>query len=342
MIREAIEHVLAGNDLDRSTARAVMDRLMSGEVSPVRIAALLMALRAKGESVAEITGFAEAMRGRAERVTLKRGDAVDTCGTGGDGGGTFNISTAAAFVAAGAGAAVAKHGNRAVSSRSGSADVLEALGVNLNISPVRAGALIDEIGLGFLFAPAHHPAMKHVAPVRRELGLRTVFNVLGPLTNPAGVKRQVIGVFAGGLCEPLARVLAELGAERAFVVHGQDGLDEVSLTSPTLVAELRDGEVKLSTFQPEDMGLTLCSAADLTGGTPEQNATILTAILDGEKGPRTDAVLLNAAFALTAAGVVDGVADGLNAARDAVADGRAACVLSALREATNNDTEVGS
>ncbi len=337
MIREAIERVLSGEHLDRDGARSVMDRLMSGEVAPVRIAALLTALRAKGETVDEIAGFAEAMRRRAEQVELATTDAVDTCGTGGDGGGTFNISTAAAFVTAGAGAVVAKHGNRAVSSRSGSADVLEALGVRLDLPPTRVGAVIDEVGLGFLFAPAHHPAMKHVAPVRRELGLRTVFNVLGPLTNPAGVKRQVIGVFATDLCEPLAKVLGELGAERAFVVHGADGLDEVSLTSPTQVAELAGGEVRVYDVAPVDFGLEPCAPEALDGGTPEENAVILKGVLSGDAGPRADAVLLNAAFALAAAGRADTPADGLVMARDAVASGAALGVLDRLVDATNRE-----
>ena len=255
MIREAIERVLAGEHLDRDGARAVMDRLMSGEVAPVRIAALLTALRAKGETVDEITGFASSMRRHVTPVSPRRTDLLDTCGTGGDASGTFNISTGAAVVTAAMGIAVAKHGNRAVSSRSGSADALEALGVNVDLDPEQAAELIDSIGLGFLYAPNLHPAMKHAGPVRRELRVRTVFNLLGPLTNPAGADRQLLGVYLPELCEPVCRVLGELGSRRAFVVHGAGGLDEVSPCGPTTVAELDEGRVRVFTFEPREVGL---------------------------------------------------------------------------------------
>jgi len=330
-MRALLDRLLDGGTLDRGEARALMGRLMDGETTPAQTAAVLSALRTRGETVAEITGFAEGMRERAARVELARADAVDTCGTGGDGAGTFNISTTAALVAAGAGAAVAKHGNRAVSSRSGSADVLEALGVPVGLAPDAAGRLVDEVGLGFLFAPAHHPAMRHVMPVRRELGVRTVFNVLGPLTNPAGVRRQVVGVFRADLCETLARVLAALGSTRAYVVHGRDGVDEVSLAAPTLVAELRDGDVSVSEVAPEDFGLRRCAAADLAGGDPAANARLIEAILEGEAGPRTDAVLLNAGFALAAAGLADTPAAGVARAREALAAGGPRRVLAELR-----------
>jgi anthranilate phosphoribosyltransferase len=326
-----VQQLLRGETLDREQARALMELLMDGQVPPVTTAAVLAALRVRGETVDEITGFAEGMRSRSTTVPLKRTDAIDTCGTGGDGSGTFNISTATAFVAAGAGAAVAKHGNRAVSSRSGSADVLEALGVPITQSPEAAGHLVDTIGLGFLFAPNHHPAMRHVMPVRRELAARTVFNVLGPLTNPAGVKRQVLGVFDEALCEPLAHVLGALGSTHAYVVHGRDGCDEVSLVAETTVAELRDGEVVMSSVAPEDFGLTRCRPEDLAGGDPEHNAGLIRAILANQPGPGTDAVLINAAFAVTVAGLVETPADGLVLVRGALADGGPRRVLESLQ-----------
>ncbi len=264
-----LARLLEGAVLDRDEARALMGRVMAGEVPPVQLAAMLTALRLRGETVDEITGFAEAMRAAA--VTIPAGDLpdlVDTCGTGGDGAGTFNISTATALLAAAMGIPVAKHGNRAVSSRSGSADVLEALGVGLDVEPARVAALIREVGIGFLFAPALHPAMRHAMPVRRELGVRTVFNLLGPLTNPAGARRQLLGVYDPRLCEPVARVLQGLGSERAFVVHGAGGLDEVSPCGETLVAELKDGAVTTWTFTPEEAGLPRCDPALLAGANP--------------------------------------------------------------------------
>lgn len=333
-----VQQLLEGKPLDRAQARALMERLMDGEVSPVITAAILAAMRVRGETVDEITGFAEGMRSRATRIELTRPDAIDTCGTGGDGSGTFNISTAAAFVAAGAGAAVAKHGNRAVSSRSGSADVLEALGVSITPSPEASARLIDEVGLGFLFAPTLHPAMAHVMPVRRELAARTVFNILGPLTNPAGVKRQVLGVYDAALCEPMARVLAALGAEHAYVVHGRDGCDEVSLVAETTVAELRDGEVTMRTVTPEEFGLARCRSEDLAGGDPALNASIIVSILDGTPGPAADVVLLNAAFAATVAGLSRTPHEGLTLVREAVADGGPRRVLECLREAAREQS----
>ena len=331
MIGGFVQQLLRGETLDREQARALMELLMDGQVPPVTTAAVLAALRVRGETVDEITGFAEGMRSRSTTVPLERTDAIDTCGTGGDGSGTFNISTATAFVAAGAGAAVAKHGNRAVSSKSGSADVLEALGVPITQSPEAAGRLVETIGLGFLFAPNHHPAMRHVMPVRRELAARTVFNVLGPLTNPAGVKRQVLGVFDEALCEPLAHVLGALGSTHAYVVHGRDGCDEVSLVAETTVAELRDGEVVMSIVAPEDFGLTRCRPEDLAGGDPEHNAGLIRAVLANKPGPGTDAVLINAAFAVTIAGLVETPFDGLALVRDALADGGPKRVLESLQ-----------
>lgn len=340
MIRAALETVLRGEDLAAAAAESLMGRVMAGEVPPVSLAALLVALRAKGESVGEITGFARAMRGAALRVDHGVDGAVDTCGTGGDKADTFNISTATALLAAALGIPVAKHGNRAVSSRCGSADVLEALGVCVDLAPERAAGLIADVGVGFLFAPRHHPAMRHAAPVRAELGVRTVFNVLGPLTNPAGVRRQLLGVFDPALCPTLAAVLGALGSERAFVVHGEDGGDEVSLCGPTRVAELRDGRVREFEFTPEEAGLEPCVSADLAGGDPAANAAHVRAALDGTGGPRTDVVLLNTAFCAVLAGKAETPAAGVALARAAVADGRATALLDRLITASQALSEV--
>src|SRR5205085_10532864 len=272
MIQQALSRLLDGHDLTRAEARGVMDEVMAGEATPAQIAGFLVALRAKGETAEEIAGCAEAMREHALVVRPARDDLVDTAGTGGDGAGTLNISTAAALVAAAAGAGVAKHGNRAVSSASGSADVLEALGFNLELEPERIGRSIDELGFGFLFAPSHHPAMRHAAPVRKELAARTVFNVLGPLTNPAGARAQVVGVYAPELVETIADVLARLGSRRAFVVHGAGGIDELSPCGPNQVCEVVGGEVHERTIDPEELGVERCSPEELRGGTPAENA----------------------------------------------------------------------
>lgn len=330
-----LEHLIAGRDLSRDEARGFMNRVMAGEVPTARLAGILTALRIKGETVDEITGFAAAMRENAVRVDVGRDDLIDTCGTGGDGTGTINISTATALLAAAMGIPVAKHGNRAVSSRSGSADVLEALGVRIDLSPKEAAAAIDEVGIGFLFAPKMHPAMKYAMPARRELSVRTVFNVLGPLTNPAEANRQLMGVYDPDLCEPICRVLAELGSEKAFVVHGAGGLDEVSPVGETRVASLAEGRVTVFTFAPEEAGIEPCSLSDLAGGTPEENAESIRAIFAGEKGPRTDAVLLNAGFAAVVAGRAESVRDGVEAARAAIADGSAARLLATLAGTAN-------
>jgi anthranilate phosphoribosyltransferase len=303
---------------------------MAGEVPTARLAGILTALRIKGETVDEITGFAAAMRENAVRVDVGRDDLIDTCGTGGDGTGTINISTATALLAAAMGIPVAKHGNRAVSSRSGSADVLEALGVKIDLSPEEAATAINDVGIGFLFAPKLHPAMKHAMPARRELGVRTVFNVLGPLTNPAGAQRQLMGVYDPALCEPICRVLAELGSERAFVVHGAGGLDEVSPVGETRVASLAEGKVTVFTFAPDEAGITPCSLSDLAGGTPEENAESIRAIFAGENSPRSDAVLLNTGFAAVVAGRAENVRDGVEAARATIADGSAVRLLATL------------
>ena len=326
--------LLEGGSLDRAAACALMQRVMAGEVSPVQLAAVLMVLRTRGETVDELTGFAEAMRAAAVTVPAGRDGLVDTCGTGGDGSGTFNISTATALVAAAMGIPVAKHGNRAVSSRCGSADVLEELGVALVADPDRVGAMIRDVGIGFMFAPVLHPAMKHAMPVRRELGVRTAFNLLGPLTNPAGARRQLLGVYDPALCAPLARVLGNLGSEHAFVVHGAGGLDEVSPCGETLVAELRDGEVTTFTFSPEQAGIERCRLAELAGGSSADNAGIILEILAGRGGPPADAVALNAGFAAVASGQVASVKDGVGLAREVLDDGRAAALLARLVESS--------
>jgi anthranilate phosphoribosyltransferase len=321
LIQAAISRLIDGHDLSRAQARDVMGEIMSGEATPAQISGFLVSLRAKGETVDEIAGCAESMRTHVLRVEPKRTDLVDTAGTGGDNAHTLNISTAAALVAAAAGAGVAKHGNRAVSSRSGSADVLEALGFNLELSPEQIERSIDELGFGFLFAPTHHPAMRHAAPVRRELATRTVFNVLGPLTNPAGARAQVVGVFAPDLVRTLAEVLAQLGSHRAFVVYGADGIDELSPAGPNLVCEVVDGAVVERTIDPLDLGVPRCDPNDLRGGTPKENAETLRLVFAGADGGARDAILLNAAGAIAAAGHAGDLREGLEIARGTLAGG---------------------
>jgi len=330
VIQRAIARLLDGHNLTRAEAREVMGSIMSGEATPAQISGFLVALRAKGETANEIAGCAEAMRAHVLAVRPKRDDLVDTAGTGGDNAHTLNISTAAALLASAAGAAVAKHGNRAVSSQSGSADVLEALGFDLELEPARIERSIDELGFGFLFAPAHHPAMKHAASVRRELATRTVFNVLGPLTNPAGARAQVVGVFSSELVRTLAEVLVQLGARRAFVVHGADGIDELSPAGPNLVCEVADGSIRERTIDPADFGIERCAPAALRGGSPEANAERIRAVFAGEEGGARDAILLNAAGAIAAAGHADDLREGLEAARDAIDSGSAARRLEEL------------
>ena len=335
MIQDAIQQLIAGRDLDRETATAVMDQIMSGEATDAQIGGFLVALRCKGETEDEVAGFTEVMRAKATRISGGRPPLLDTCGTGGDASGTFNISTTAAFVAVGAGCTVAKHGNRAISSRCGSADVLAELGVNIEADPARVGVCLDEAGIGFLFAQSLHGAMKHAIGPRRELGTRTVFNILGPLTNPAGATRHLMGVFAPELTELQARVLRALGSERAFIVHGLDGLDEITLTGPSRVSELDDGEVRTYEIEPGDFGIDRAGAEALKGGDPAENAAILREVLDGGSGPRTDVVLLNAAAALAAAGVAADLAGGVEAARESIASGRARQALDRLVEVSN-------
>jgi len=329
-VQQALARLLDGHDLSREQARAVMNDVMSGEATPAQIAGFLVALRLKGETADEIAGCAEAMRAHVLSVQPRRDDLVDTAGTGGDGARTINISTAAALVAAAAGAGVAKHGNRAVSSASGSADVLEALGFELELPPARIERSIDELGFGFLFAPTHHPAMRHAAPVRRELAARTVFNVLGPLTNPAGARAQVVGVYAPALVRTIADVLAQLGARRAFVVHGAGGIDELSPTGPNLVCEVVDGGVREREIDPLELGVPRCSPEDLRGGSPADNAAAIRAVFDGDNGGRRSAILLNAAGAIAAAGHAADLRDGLELAREAVDSGAAASRLEEL------------
>jgi anthranilate phosphoribosyltransferase len=324
MIQQALQSVLDGRDLSRDETREVMDEIMAGEATPAQIGGFLVALRAKGETADEIAGCAEAMRSHVLAVRPHRDDLVDTAGTGGDGARTINISTAAALVAAAAGAAVAKHGNRAVSSACGSADVLEALGFSLEQEPQRIEQSIDELGFGFLFAPSHHPAMRHAAPVRKELATRTVFNVLGPLTNPAGARAQVVGVYSPDLVRTIADVLATLGARRAFVVHGAGGIDELSPVGPNLVAEVVDGDVRERTLDPEaELGLPRCDVDELRGGTPAENAGALREVLAGADGGRRSAILLNAAGAIAAAGHAADLREGLALAQETVDSGAA-------------------
>jgi anthranilate phosphoribosyltransferase len=330
MLSWAITRLLEGHDLTRAEARDVMGTIMRGEATQAQIGGFLVALRFKGETAAEIAGCAEAMREHVLAVNPKREDLVDTAGTGGDNAHTLNISTGAALVAAAAGAGVAKHGNRAVSSSSGSADVLEALGFTLEMPPERIEQSIDELGFGFLFAPTHHPAMKYAAPVRRELATRTVFNVLGPLTNPAGARAQVVGVFAPDLVPTIAAVLAELGAKRAFVVHGADGIDELSPAGPNLVAEVVDGTVVERVIDPLDVDVPRCTATSLRGGTPGENAEVIRSVLAGADGGPRDAILLNAAGAIAASGHAEDLREGVAVARKAVASGEAADRLDAL------------
>jgi anthranilate phosphoribosyltransferase len=324
LIQDALAQLLDGNDLSRADARRVMDTIMSGEATPAQIGGFLVALRLKGETADEIAGCAEAMRAHVLPVNPQRQDLVDTAGTGGDGGKTFNISTAAALLAAAAGAGVAKHGNRSVSSQSGSADVLEALGFELGQPPERIARSIDDLGFGFMFAPTHHPAMRHAAPVRRELAARTVFNVLGPLTNPAGARAQVVGVYSPLLVPVIADVLAKLGARRAFVVHGAGGIDELSPAGPNLVCEVVDGSVRRREIDPLELGVERCPPDELRGGSPEENARQIRQVFEGADGGRRSAILLNAAGAIAAGGHAAELKEGLALAREALDSGAAA------------------
>lgn len=330
MIREAIAKLADRDGLSSEEAQAVMEEIMMGEATPSQVGAFLMALRMKGETAAEITGCARAMRAHVTRVTPRSSPLLDTCGTGGDGACTFNVSTAVAFVIAGNGVPVAKHGNRSVSSNCGSADVLEALGVNIQLGPEEAAACIDEAGIGFLFAPRLHPAMKNAAAPRREMGIRTVFNVLGPLTNPAAAEIQLLGVYDAALTEVIAQVLRLLGSCSAMVVHGDGGLDELSVTGPNKVTQLRDGKAVTFVLDAGELGLPRCEPVQLKGGLPQENARLIRNLLEGEKGPRRDMVLLNAAAGLLAAGAAPNMAEGLELAAESIDSGRAMNKLSRL------------
>jgi len=348
MIKEAIAKVVERQDLNETEMIEAMNELMGGEATPAQVGAFITALRMKGECLPEIVGAAKVMRAHAtpirvgsvvdldrDEINVERETILDTCGTGGSGTKSFNISTTVALAVAACGAKVAKHGNRSISSSCGSADVLEKLGVNLAVSPEAVSHCIEKIGVGFLFAPALHGAMKYAIGPRREIGIRTIFNILGPLTNPAGADRQVLGVFREDLVEPLAKVLLSLGCRRGFVVHGSDGMDEITLTGPTLVAAIGGGTVELQTIEPEQFGFTRCQLKDLQGGDAEQNAAIVKAILAGEKGPKRDVVVLNGAYALLAAGLATGVDEGLDRVREVLDNGQALAVLEALVRMTN-------
>ena len=352
MILDALHRIANhSQSLGRADARDVMAEVLTGKCSDAQIAALLIALRMKGETVEEIVGFAEAIRAAAAPLPIRAAEAlavtgtgrdalaeeslVDTSGTGGDASGTFNISTATALVTAGAGVRVAKHGNRSISSKCGSADVVEALGLNIQLSPERAAQCLRDVGICFLYAPNLHPAMKQVQSVRRELRMRTMFNLLGPLTNPARASGQVVGVYSLDLVEKLAEALSMLGLRRALVVHGLDGLDEITITGTTRVAEAREGSVRSYEVEPEEFGMARATLQDISGGDATENAAIIRAVLDGEKSPRRDVVLLNAAAALVAAGRADRIADAIALAADSIDSGAAAGKLQALARFTS-------
>jgi anthranilate synthase/phosphoribosyltransferase len=334
-LQQFISQVLGGTDLDRRQAYEAMHEIMNGAATPAQIAALLVAMRMKGEKPAEVAGLAQAMRERATPVTTRRRNPIDMCGTGGDGKGTFNISTVASFVAAGGGVTVAKHGNRSVSSQCGSADVLEALGVNINLTAAQMSQCLDEVGIAFLFAPVLHSATKHAVGPRKEIGSRTVFNILGPLTNPAGVKRQLLGVYNRDLALLMARVLAELGVEHALVVHSEDGLDEISIHSPTLVLEVQANDVSEKKFMPEDFGFSSVNGQSFAGGSAEQNAQMALGILKGETGSRRNIILANAACGIFVAGLAKTISDGLVMATHSLDSGAALAKLEALRKMSN-------
>ncbi|MGC8545928.1 MAG: anthranilate phosphoribosyltransferase [Athalassotoga sp.] len=323
MIKEAISKIVLGEDLSQKEAKQSMDEIMSGNSQPSQIGAFLVALRMKGETVDEITGFAESMREKANRLNIDPEYAIDTCGTGGDGGKTFNISTAVAIIAAAGDVKVAKHGNRASSSRSGSADVLRALDVEIEMDPQMVKTEIENVGFGFLFAQKYHTAMKYVADIRRELGVRTVFNVLGPITNPAFVKGQLLGVYDRNLVHPLAKVLLKLGCERAMVVHGEDGLDEITTTSRTFVSEVKDEKIMDYIIDPHDFGIPYANLGEIAGGDPQINAMIIKEIFEGKKGPKRDIVVLNAAAALYVGKTVKNLKAGISAAKSILDSGLA-------------------
>jgi anthranilate phosphoribosyltransferase len=342
MIVEAIDRLVRGESLTGAEAAGAMEEVMDGAATPAQIGALLVALRMKGETVEEITGLARVMRSRATPVEVGEYEVVDTCGTGGDRSGTFNISTAAAIVASAAGVPIAKHGNRAMSSRCGSADVLEALGVQINLNAEQVADCVRQVGIGFMFAPLFHPAMKHAAPVRRELGTRTVFNILGPLTNPAGARSQLLGVADPALAPKMAGVLQMLGARRALVVHGYGGLDELSITGPSVAYMVRGSDpIECMDINPADASLSVAPVETIQGGTAEENAAIIRDVLSGAQGAQRDVVLLNAAAALYAAGVVESITEGVGVAAQVIDSGGAAATLEQLVQFTRSLTLPG-
>ncbi len=326
----AIRAVTERRDLTRDEMQSVMNTIMTGKATPAQIGGFLIGLRMKGETIDEITAAAQVMRELATRVKVSGEHIVDIVGTGGDGSSTFNISTASCFVVAAAGGTVAKHGNRSISSKSGSADVLEAAGVNLDIDPEQVAKCVNEVGVGFMFAPKHHGAMKHAIGPRKEMGVRTVFNVLGPLTNPAGAPNQLLGVFSKALVEPLAHVLANLGSHHVLVVHSEDGMDEISIAAPTFVAELKNGEVTTYTIQPEDFALTRADLASLKVADAAQSLAMVKGVLENRPGPARDIVQLNAGAAMYVAGLADSLAAGVAKAGDVLASGKALAKLAAL------------
>ena len=336
MIKEAIHKVFKKENLTYEEAEAVMNEIMEGEASAVQMSSYLTALSMKGETVEEITASAAGMRAHCVRL-LHDMDVLEIVGTGGDGANSFNISTTSSLVISAAGIPVAKHGNRAASSKCGAADVLEALGVNITISPEKSRELLEKIGICFLFAQNYHIAMKYVAPVRRELGIRTIFNILGPLANPAGANMELMGVYDESLIEPLAHVLANLGVKRALVVYGTDGLDEISLSAPTKVCEVKDGTFTSYEITPEQFGLTRCKKEDLVGGTPAENAQITHDILAGKPGPKRDAVLMNAGAAIYMAGKAETIQDGIDMARNMIDSGKAAAQLEKFVKLSNQE-----
>ena len=332
MLKEAIQKLVEGKNLCEGEIIAALNCIMEGNATQAQIGSFITALRIKGETIEEITGCAKVMREKADRITLEKDYFIDIVGTGGDCSYTFNISTAAAFVTAAGGVTVAKHGNRSVSSKSGSADVLESLGVNINLEPQKVKECIDKIGIGFMFAQTFHKSMKYAAGPRRELGIRTIFNILGPLTNPASAKGQLLGVFSDKLTEPLAHVLHNLGVEKAMVVYGMDGMDEISLSAPTKVSELKDGKVTTYYLNPEDYGMKLTSKDELVGGDSKENAKIILSILNGDRGPKRDIVVLNAAAALYVGKAAEDIQAGIAMAEELIDSGKALDKLNELRE----------
>ncbi len=335
MITDGIRKLVGKGSLTEPEMIEIMNQIMNGEATPAQIGSFITALRMKGETAEELTGAARVMRKKSVKIKIKNPIIVDTCGTGGDGSNTFNISTTAAFVVAGSGITVAKHGNRSVSSNCGSADVLKALGVNIEAGKDTVEKCINENGIGFLFAPSFHRAMKYAVGPRGEIGIRTIFNILGPLTNPAMASAQVIGIYSREHTELLATVLKNLGSKHALVVHGEDGLDEITLTAKTRVSELKNGEINTYLIEPEELNMKRCTPEDILGGSPEENANITLRVLKGEKGPKTDIVLLNAAAAILASEIVENLAEGIKVAKEAIENGNALKKLLGLVRISN-------